>query len=69
MTQAMIGRVTRREFGAGKFRKWHCNCDWLKSGKECGPGFSSRLWGGALRDETNNGCVGDYRTVGPNPKR
>ena len=32
-------------------------------GKECGPGFSSRLWGGALRDETNNGCVGDYRLI------
>ena len=23
--------------------------------------FSSRLWGGALRDDTKNGCVADYR--------
>ena len=29
-------------------------------GKECGSVFSSRPWGGALRDETENGCVGDY---------
>ena len=30
-------------------------------GKECGLNVSSRLWGGALRDETQNGCEGDYK--------
>ena len=29
-------------------------------GKECGSKESSRLWGGALRDEPKNGCEGDY---------
>ena len=29
-------------------------------GKECCSDVSSRLWGGALRDETKNGCEGDY---------
>ena len=29
-------------------------------GKECFSNVSSRLWGGALRDETKNGCEGDY---------
>ena len=29
-------------------------------GKECCSNVSSRLWGGALRDETKNGCEGDY---------
>ena len=29
-------------------------------GKECCSNVSSRLWGGALRDETKNGCDGDY---------
>ena len=33
-------------------------------GKECGSVFSSRSWGGALRDETKNGCVGDYEAQG-----
>ena len=28
-------------------------------GKECGSILSSRLWGGALRDDTENGCVAD----------
>ena len=28
-------------------------------GKECCSNVSSRLWGGALRDETKNGCEGD----------
>ena len=28
-------------------------------GKECGSILSSRLWGGALRDDTKNGCVAD----------
>ena len=30
--------------------------------KECGSVYSSRLWGEALRDETKNGCEGDYST-------
>ena len=34
------------------------------SGKEYGSVYSSRLWGGALRDDTKNGCVGDYRDPG-----
>ena len=29
-------------------------------GKECCSNVSSRLWGGALRDDTKNGCEGDY---------
>ena len=29
-------------------------------GKECCSNVSSRLWGEALRDETKNGCEGDY---------
>ena len=29
-------------------------------GKECGSNLSSRLWGEALRDDTENGCVADY---------
>ena len=28
-------------------------------GKECGSVLTSRLWGGALRDDTKNGCVAD----------
>ena len=32
-------------------------------GKECCSNVSSRLWGGALRDETKNGCEGDYLSV------
>ena len=32
-------------------------------GKECCSNVSSRLWGGALRDETKNGCEGDYSEV------
>ena len=31
--------------------------------------MSSRLWGGALRDEPKNGCEGDYRTPGTNKIR
>ena len=34
------------------------------AGKECCSNVSSRLWGGALRDETKNGCEGDYPTPG-----
>ena len=30
-------------------------------GKECCSNVSSRLWGGALRDETKNGCEGDWK--------
>jgi len=33
-------------------------------GKECGSKESSRLWGGALRDEPKNGCEGDYMASG-----
>ena len=29
-------------------------------GKECSARVSSRWWGGALRDDPKNGCVGDY---------
>ena len=29
-------------------------------GKECGLNVSSHLWGGALHDKIQNGCVGDY---------
>ena len=32
-------------------------------GKECCLNVSSRLWGGALRDDTKNGCEGDYHTA------
>ena len=32
----------------------------LSRGKECCLNVSSRLWGGALRDNTKNGCEGDY---------
>ena len=28
--------------------------------KECYLNVTSRLWGGALRDDTKNGCEGDY---------
>ena len=54
-TRAMIRRVVK----SGSSRKWNHSCDWLKAGKECGSNVSSRLWGGALRDETQSGCEGD----------
>ena len=40
-----------------------CSLDHKHKGKcdECGSILSSRLWGGALRDDTKNGCVADYR--------
>ena len=41
-------------------RKWELNSNWLTAGKECGSILSSRLWEGALRDDTKNGCVADY---------
>jgi len=31
----------------------------LSGGKECCSNVSSRLWGGALRDDAENGCDGD----------
>ena len=31
-------------------------------GKECGSVISSRLWGGALRDDAKNGCVAEDTT-------
>ena len=37
-------------------RKWKLNSNWLTVGKECGFTLSSRVWGGAERDYTNNGC-------------
>ena len=40
------------------------NYNWLTAGKESGSILSSRLWGGALRDDTKNGCVADYLTRG-----
>ena len=40
-------------------RKWELNCNWLTAVKECGSILSSRLWGGALRDDTKKGCVAD----------
>ena len=41
------------------WREWELNCNWLTAGKECGSILSSRLWGGALRDDTKKGCVAD----------
>ena len=40
-----------------------CSLDHEHNGKcdECGSILSSRLWGGALHDDTKNGCVADYR--------
>jgi len=32
-------------------------------GRESCSSVSSRLWGGALRDEPKNGCEGDYSTA------
>ena len=40
-------------------RKWELNSNWLIAGKECGSILSSRGWGGALRDDTKNGCIVD----------
>ena len=44
--------------------KWELNSNWLTAGKECGSILSSRLWGGALRDDTKNGCAADYLIIG-----
>ena len=30
--------------------------------KECGPGLSSHMLRRTLRDDTNNGCVGHYKS-------
>ena len=48
-------------------RKWELNYNWLITGKECSSVFSSRWWGGALRDDTKNGCVADYSLPGSPP--
>ena len=32
-------------------------------GKECSSILSSRLWQGALRGDTKNGCVADYPSI------
>ena len=37
-------------------------------GKKCCLNVSSRLWGGALRDDTKNGCEGDYSSAGRRAK-
>ena len=37
-------------------------------GKECCLNVSSRLWGGALCDDTKNGCEGDYSSAGRRAK-
>ena len=43
--------------------------DWLfqftanTKGKACSSNASSGLWGGALQDDTKNGCVGDYLSL------
>ena len=54
---AVIGGVTSARTPS---RKWELNSHWLTAGKECGSMFSSRLWGGTLRDDTRNACVADY---------
>ena len=36
-------------------------------GKECWPRLSRPLWGGALRDDTKNACVGGYKSPLPPP--
>ena len=41
-------------------RNWFLCYTTNTKGKECGLVLSSRLWGGALRDDTKNGCVADY---------
>ena len=45
-------------------RKWELDSNWLTAGKECGSILSSRLWGGALRDDTKNCFVADYGNIG-----
>ena len=35
--------------------------NWLIWRKECGSVLSSGLWGGALLDDTKNGCVADQQ--------
>ena len=39
-------------------RKWELNSNLLNARKECGSILSSRLLGGASRDDTKNDCVG-----------
>ena len=50
----LTGNVARTPF-----RKRELNSNWLTAGKECGSILSSRLCGGALRDDTKKGCVAD----------
>ena len=44
-------------------RKWELTSNWLTAGKECGWILNRCLWGGALRDDTKNGCVADYHPL------
>ena len=60
-SKAVIGGVTLVRTPS---RKWELNSNWLTARKECGSILSSHLWGGALRDDTKNGCVADYRGRG-----
>ena len=60
-SKAVIGGVTLVWTPS---RKSELNSNWLTTGKECGSILSSHLWGGALRDDTKNGCVADYRGRG-----
>jgi len=55
-TLAVIGRFPIARTVSGYEKP---NSDWSRKGKECGSKESSRLWGGALRDEPKNGCEGD----------
>ena len=52
--KAVIGGVTVARTPS---RKWELNSNWLAAGKEFGSILSSRLFGGALRDDTEKGCV------------
>ena len=57
----MIGRDTElKTWREGLPENGSLNLIGELSGKECGSVYSSRLWGGVLRDDTKNGCVGDY---------
>ena len=52
---------TRTVIGRFPIARTVSGSDWSNKGKECGSKESSRLWGGALRDEPNNRCEGDYK--------
>jgi len=52
-------------FGATGSEKCERSCDWLKYGKECGSGLSSRWWGRErCVTSPNNSCEGDYISLG-----